>query len=165
MTFKKYIIILFALTFIVHGVLIWTGVTQLGPESGGLKPFDLRAGGYTPADAQAYLDVLTERGKAIIHGRLAVIDTVFPVLMGLFFASLIWRVGPTWLAPVPLLYTAMDLWENHAVAKMIDANDASLAITASAITQWKFRVLLASVILLIVLYIFAVKKTKTHNVS
>lgn len=152
MSFRIYITILAAATFVAQGVLVGIGVTQLKPEVDGLMPFDVRIGGYGPEEAQVFLNALTERGEAVIHGPLAIADTLFPALMGLFLASLLWRFGRRWLIAFPILFTAFDFQENAVIAKMIRTSDAALATTASNLTQIKFSLAILSVILILFSY-------------
>ncbi len=152
MKFSTYIKTLAVATFVAQGVLIGIGITQLKPEVDGLPPFDVRLMGYGPSEAQVFLDALTERGEAVIHGPLAIVDTVFPALMGLFLASLLWRFGPRWLIAFPVLFTAFDFQENAVIAKMVRTGDATLANTASNLTQFKFSLVIVSVILILITY-------------
>lgn len=147
MSFRTYIRALALLTGAVYGALIWTGVTAVMPEAGGLLPFDLRATGYTEAEAAAFLAALSADGRAAYLGPVAMLDTLFPPLLGLLLASLIWRWGRPLLAPVPFLYVAVDLWENAVVGRMLASNDAALAGSASNLTQAKFALLAMSLAL------------------
>jgi hypothetical protein len=141
-----------AATAAAYAALIWTGVTQLLPEAGGQAPFDLRVMGYDVAEARAYLEALTDAGRRLWAGPVRWLDTVFPLLMGTLLAALIWRLGRPWLAPVPFVYTAADLWENARVREMIAAGPGGVTPAmvegASAVTQGKFALLAMSVALL-----------------
>lgn len=130
------------------GVYAWL---VLGPGmalqamAGGLPPFDLRLGGYDLAAARAYLAVLPPDGVALYLGPIAVLDTLFPMLMGLTF--LWWMRPPTTpfgavAACAALAYVALDLLENRAVADLLRAGamgvDALGVQAASTLTQAKF---------------------------
>ena len=91
MSFRTYIRALALLTGAVYAALIWTGATAVIPEAGGMWPFDLRATGYTPSEATAFLAALSADGRAAYLGPVAMLDTLFPPLLGLLLASLIWR--------------------------------------------------------------------------
>lgn len=148
MRFRTYILALTALTGGVYLALIWTGAARLMPEAGGQWPLDLRATGYDAAEAAVFLDALTETGKAVYLGPVVSLDTVFPPLLALLLASLIWRCGRPLLAPVPFLYAAVDLWENAVVGQMVATGDPALAASASNLTQAKYALLVMSLALL-----------------
>ena len=147
MSFRTYIRALALLTGAVYAALIWTGATAVIPEAGGMWPFDLRATGYTPSEATAFLAALSADGRAAYLGPVAMLDTLFPPLLGLLLASLIWRWGRPLLAPVPFLYVAVDLWENAVVGRILASNDATLAGSASNLTQAKYALLAMSLAL------------------
>lgn len=139
-------------TAAVLAALLWVGVVQAMQEAGGLRPFDLRPLGYDHAAAEAYLAALTESGRARLLGPVAALDTAFPVLLGALLAGLFWRLGRPWLAPLPFLYTAADLWENARVRAMIAAGPEGvtpqMAEGASAVTQGKYALLVMALALL-----------------
>lgn len=140
---------LFALaTALVYGALVYYGLFRLGVESGRLPMFDIRALGYGPTEAEAYLAVLTDEGRRLIAGPIRILDTLFPPMLGLLLALSIWANGRPFLAPVPLGYTAVDLWENATVGAMIHSGDTALATTASNLTQGKYALLLLSLAIL-----------------
>ena len=80
------------------------------------------------------------------------LDTAYPVLLGALLAGLLWRLGRPRLAPLPLLYTAADLWENARVRAMIAAGPEGvtpeMAAGASAVTQGKYALLVMALALL-----------------
>ena len=139
-------------TAAVHAALVWVGVVRAMREAGGLRPFDLRSLGYDHAAAEAYLAALTESGRALFLGPVAVLDTAYPVLLGALLAGLLWRLGRPWLAPLPFLYTAADLWENARVRAMIAAGPEGvtpeMVAGASAVTQGKYALLVMALALL-----------------
>jgi hypothetical protein len=140
-SFRTYIRVLAVLTGAVYLALLWTGAVALMPQAGGQWPFDLRATGYSPDEAAAFLAVLTDAGRVAYLGPVAMWDTVFPPLLALLLASLIWRWRRPLLAPVPFLYAAVDLWENAVIGRMVATGDTSLAASASNLTQAKYALL------------------------
>ncbi|MCB1390206.1 MAG: hypothetical protein KDK12_13855 [Rhodobacteraceae bacterium] len=132
---------------------IWLG-RQLGAESGGLMPFDLRITGYDLHAVRDYLRALTPAGYALYQGPIRVADTVFPALMGLTF---LW-----WMRPLrggfgmvsalsAMAYTAIDWGENLFIQRLLQAGpdyvDASDASGANAFTLAKFAVYVLAAVL------------------
>ena len=84
---------------------------------------------------------MSEQGRAVYLGPIAWLDTLFPPLLGLLLASVIWRLGRRWLAMIPFLYTATDLWENAVLHGITRSGEVDLADHASALTQGKYALL------------------------
>lgn len=147
MSFRACILALAALTGAVYLALVWTGAVAVMARAGGQWPFDLRASGYTPAEAAAFLAALSDAGRAAYLGPVATLDTVFPPLLALLLGALIWRLGRPLLAPVPFAYAAVDLWENAVIGRMLASGDAALAVSASNLTQAKFALLVLALVL------------------
>lgn len=141
MTYGRYIRLLGALTALSYGLLLGIGAIWLAPASGGQLPPDTWITGYDQARLSDWLSALTPAGRALYLGPLGWLDTVFPPLLGLLIASIIWRLGRVWLALVPFLYTATDLWENAVLRGIVLSGDASLADHAAALTQGKYALL------------------------
>lgn len=142
---KRLIVMVAAATLASYVLLAWVGLVQLNAQAGGLIAFDARITGYNQADATAYLAELTDEGRAIILGPLRILDTIFPVLLGLLLALIIWVNGRPYLAILPFGYTAVDLWENATVGRMIAENAPEMADRASNLTQGKYALLLLAV--------------------
>ncbi|SHI81545.1 hypothetical protein [Wenxinia saemankumensis] len=129
-------------------VLVWVTVTGLMPDAGGLRPFDLRPLGYDLATATAYLQALSEEGRATFRTTLATWDTAFPVALTAFLALLCLRRGGRlgWLgALVALVYGGVDLAENAAVLRLVEGPvppDPLTVTGASVLTMAKFAALL-----------------------
>jgi hypothetical protein len=130
-------------------VLILLLAPRLAAETGGLIPFDLRAFGYSHAEAQAYLTAITPAGQALYLGPIRLNDTVFPILLTLTLCLPL-RRWP-WGYSVPALgYGMADLAENWAVARLIQTGpqvDGGSVALASALTMLKFGLLAVAVIL------------------
>ena len=157
-------IALVAIMAVDHAILVIWGGTALGAQSAGLPPFDLRATGYSLAEAQAYLQALTPAGTALYLGAIRLLDTIFPVTCTLVLAIGIWhrgrglapwlRGGLTLLAPI---YGALDLAENAAVAGLLragpEAVTAEAVARASFLTQGKFVLFGLAILALVVLLV------------
>ena len=134
-----------------YALLILYLAPQLSAQSSGL-PFDLRALGYTLAEAKAYLAALTPQGTSLYLGPIRLNDTVFPILFTATLCLPLRRLGDWWFLPA-LAYGLFDLAENLAVARLLrtgpDVEAAAVAL-ASGLTQAKFAA--AAVAVLVALY-------------
>lgn len=145
---SRFIILLTLATAAVYAALLFQGVVRMTPEAGGLPPFDVRIGGYGEDEARAYLAALSDEGKRLLLGPVRTLDTIFPPMLGLLLALLIFVNGRVWLALVPFGYTAADLWENATVGAMVVANDPAMGPAASNLTQGKYALLILSLAIL-----------------
>ena len=121
-------------------VLISLLAPRLAAETAGLMPFDLRAFGYSVADAQAYLTAMTPTGRVLYLGPIRLNDTIFPILMTLTLCLPLRRWHWAWSLPA-LAYGVLDLAENWAVARLIRTGpqvDGGSVALASALTMAKF---------------------------
>lgn len=132
-------------------VLILILSPRLAAETAGLMPFDLRATGYSLAEAQAYLTAMTPAGRALYLGPIRLNDTVVPILLTLTLCLPLRRWHWGWSVPA-LAYGLLDLAENRAVARLIQTGpqvDGGSVALASALTMAKF--VLAAVALVLAL--------------
>ncbi len=148
MSFRRYIRLLMVATALSYALLLAVGALWLVPASGGQLPPDAWITGYDAPQVAAWLVAMGEAGRKVYLGPVAVLDTLFPPLLGLLLASVIWRLGRGWLAVVPFLYTATDLWENSVLRGMVRSGDAALAEHASSLTQGKYALLALALALL-----------------
>lgn len=136
------------LTAAVYGWLVLGHGLDLQRLAGGLLPFDLRVGGYDLDAALRYLVALPPEGVALYLGPIALLDTVFPVLLGL---TLLWWMRPL-ATPFGLVcalaalgYVALDLLENRATGALVAGGAFGLTPdavrAASLLTQGKFMAL------------------------
>jgi len=147
------------ITALVYGWLVLVHGLQLEALAGGLKPFDLSPLGYDLAAARTYLSALPPEGVALYLGPIRMLDTIFPVLMGL---TLLW-----WMRPLAGLvgiigavaavaYVALDLAENAAVAVMLRAGPEGVVAgdvtLASTLTQAKFAAFVLAAALTVVAF-------------
>lgn len=135
-----------------YALLIFYLAPQLSAQSGGGIPFDLRALGYSLADAKAYLAALTPEGTALYLGPIRLNDTVIPILFTATLCLPLRRLGELWFLPA-LAYGLFDLAENVAVARLLRAGvdvEAGAVALASGFTQAKFAA--AGLAILVALY-------------
>jgi hypothetical protein len=137
-----------ALTGVVYALMLGIGLLWLVPASGGILPPDTWIAGYDAGQMTAWMMALEEQGLALYMGPLHWLDTLFPPLLGLLIASAIWRLGRGWLAMVPFLYSATDLWENAVLRGILRSGDVGLSDHAAALTQGKYALLSLSLVLL-----------------
>lgn len=148
MNYGRYIRLLGAVTGLIYAMMLVIGAVWLVPASGGTLPPDTWITGYDAARMTGWITALEERALTLYMGPLHWLDTLFPPLLGLLIASVIWRLGRGWLAMVPFLYTATDLWENAVLRGILRSGDVSLSDHAAALTQGKFALLGLSLALL-----------------
>jgi hypothetical protein len=139
------------LGFLVAITILWflgmtyASATWLGPE-GAFPPLDARPFGYHPAQVEAWLAGLTERGRLLLLGPYRWADTVLALLLGATLALAAFAVGRRWLAALALAYVVLDLAENAAIAAILRAGDLgadpALVGRASGLTVGKWAVLL-----------------------
>ena len=148
MRYGQYIRILSALTGAVYVLMLVIGALWMVPTSGGYLPPDTWITGYDAARMAIWIMALEEQAKTLYLGPLHWLDTLFPPLLGLLIASVIWRLGRGWLAMVPFLYSATDIWENAVLRRILRSGDVGLSDHAAALTQGKFALLSLSLVLL-----------------
>ena len=131
------------------GWIAWTGLL---PASGGLLPVDLRPLGYDLAAATAYLEALSDLGRALIAGPWRSWSTVFALSFALFLLLVSLRGGgrpAIFGAAFALGYSAADLLETAAVLRMVAGPvppDPLTVSGASVLTQVKFGLMALAVL-------------------
>lgn len=150
---------LFSLTLLFYLAIVLWALPKVSHAAGGLTPFDLRLLGYSAAEAQAFLDTLTDDGRRFYLGTQRRLDTVFPALLCLTLSwatlwayrncSLAWR--GLLICPAIAL-AAFDYFENAQVAALLTAPsvDVEMIFAASAATIGKS---LATTVAMVVLLI------------
>ena len=120
--------LLLAVTLVVYLLIVLWSLPIIQAEADGLVPFDLRAGGYTVADAQTFLRALTPEGLAQYEGPQRWLDWVFPLLLVGVLAWTVWHLTqetPEWVRLVLWLLigvgASFDYLENLHVAQMLAA--------------------------------------------
>ena len=152
----------------LFGVLVVMSLFWLRPE--GLGNFDGRLLGYDVDAARAYLSALSDQGRALYLGPFRWVDTVFPILVACAIGGTIWRTALGFpvaqriaMLGVVVAYLVVDLSENAFVAQMLRSVgpvSAELADRASDMTQMKWALFAASLVLLDVLR----RRNKTGSV-
>lgn len=135
---------LFSLTLAIYAAMLGWSLPTVANAAGGLVPFDMRPGGYSFADAHAFLAALSPEGAGFYVNVQQKLDIAYPVLLALtlFFAiaTLLPRRIGTWrwvVATIALPVGVFDYLENHAVAQMIEVGATGLTtdLVATA-SQW-----------------------------
>lgn len=118
----------------------WT-LPEIADQAGGLRPFDLRPFGYSPEEAQSFLDALSAEGRAyyaLIQHRL---DLVFPPLLALWLclsARKLFAVRVAFaICVVAVVGMAADLGENHFVGELLKGFDTETVRLVSRLTVVK----------------------------
>jgi membrane protease YdiL (CAAX protease family) len=135
---------LFSLTLAIYATMLGWSLPIVASAAGGLVPFDMRPGGYSFADAQAFLNVLSPEGAAFYVDVQQKLDIAYPGLLALTLlfaiAALLPRRIGAWrwaAAMIALPVGVFDYLENHAVAQMIGAGATGLTPEVVAIaSQW-----------------------------
>ncbi|MDF0602830.1 hypothetical protein P1J78_18980 [Psychromarinibacter sp. C21-152] len=136
----------FAVTLAVYLAMVFWTMPRITEAAGGLRPFDMRPGGYGPEAARAFLSALGEDGRAVYLGPQAWLDLAYPVLMAATMILAFRLVLPRragWaqaLLVLPVIAAGLDLWENALVRGLLTApgmpDDAAIG-AASRVTVAK----------------------------
>ena len=117
----------------VYALMLTWSLPTVSSAAGGLTPFDMRPGGYSLADANAFLTALSAAGADFYRTVQQRLDIVYPALIALTLGLSIAKLLPRgmgywqWLAALVAVPIAVcDYLENHWVAVMIDAGPALL---------------------------------------
>ena len=130
-------------------------------DAGGLPIPELHPAGYDLEDMRRFLSALTDAGRAAYLGPERLADTLFPIglagALGSGICLVFRRRNPglaAALALLPLAYLVVDMMENAALARLLRGGAQALTpeavARASALTVWKYRLIGASVIALLV---------------
>ncbi|MFN6977604.1 MAG: hypothetical protein ACK4OP_05750 [Gemmobacter sp.] len=119
----------------------------------GLQPFDLRIGGYSRADAAAYLLRIGPEGRAWYLDRVIPADLVFAGLFAAALGAVALRLGGgVAVAVLAALPGLCDLAETLTIARMLAqepaALDPGLVARASVLTQAKWAALVLAALVL-----------------
>ncbi len=160
--------ILTAATLGLYLVMVGWSLPLISEAAGGLRPFDMRPGGYSHEEAIAFLSALTPEGRQFYLTTQHRLDMIYPPLLGLMLGFSLWHLLRSVAAPIrqimiviSLGVTVTDLWENAKVAAMLRLNPAEVApetiAAASNITAAKSA--LTSVAMIILLSALLVRAT------
>ncbi len=116
-------VLLASLTGAVYLAMTLVTLPHLRDAAGGLAPFDLRPGGYSAAQARAFLDALDAPARQYYLSVQQRLDLVFPALEAVTLIVAFRTLAKGWLAVVLSILAALgavfDYLENHAVAALL----------------------------------------------
>ena len=123
----------FVLMIGIYMTMLVLTLPAISEQAGNLPAFDMRPGGYSFEEAQAFLAALSPKGKAIYLGLQSQLDLIYPFLLAVFTgSSILLLVPPRWggwgkaLALLAIPGAAFDYLENSAVALMLNAGPDAL---------------------------------------
>lgn len=152
-----------AASLAIYAVMVLWSLPFIQQEAGGLRPFDLRPGGYSMAEASEFLTRISEEGRTFYLTVQHRLDLFYPALLAITLASGLWlmapaswRIGRWLLALLPLPGMIFDYLENYLVAGLLRQSPASLdgelVAAASFVTLLKsIATTVAMVVLLLLL--------------
>ena len=125
--------LVFAATLAVYGTMLAWSLPTVATAAGGLTPFDMRPGGYTFTEAEAFLTAISAEGAAFYRGVQLRLDIFYPPLLAVTVGWATWWLLPTswgWfraLATLPAVGSMVFDWlENWAIDAMLQAGPAGL---------------------------------------
>lgn len=131
----------FAAATVVYLIMVLWSLPAISQAAGGLVPFDMRPGGYSHAEARAFLAQLSDEGRLLYQGTQHWLDSAYPALLGLtlalgmmvIYGGIFGKIG----AALAVLVAVTDYLENAAVAVLLkaDLGDVSEAMVAAA-SRW-----------------------------
>jgi len=154
--------VVFAAALVVYGaMLLWT-LPAIQDAADGLAAFDMRPGGYTHAEALAFLSALSDEGRAMYLGPQRMLDTVYPALMSAVLVLATWRMTTErpWVLRllvlvVPISAGWQDYVENARVSVLLTQPVATVTeaqvAAASTATVWKSGLTTLALALVLVL--------------
>lgn len=120
-------------------------------EAGGLTPFDSKPGNDREY-MQAFLDALSDKGRALYADTYLKSDNVYPLVYTSFFVLLLTKLSgkADFKLLVPLLTLCFDYGENYGTKKMLETMTVSegMARFASTCTNCKMLTLTGTAALL-----------------
>lgn len=175
MTGNRLFWLLVVLTLGVYMTMLVWSIPAISAAAGGLPIFDMRPGGYSFAEARAFLAALTPEGAAFYTNVQHRLDMAYPVLLALTLFWSIIRLAPgrwgsvRWLlAATALPGMVFDYRENAAVAGLLEAGAGGITpeMVASASLQSQLKAgltTLAMVILLILLAMWVFRRWRNRR--
>ncbi len=116
---------LLAATLTLYLVIVLWSLAIIQKDAGGLVPFDMRPMGYSEKEAWAFLAALGPKGLAQYLGPQKLLDLIYPALMGVTLALILWQLLPRRWAlgfiAVVVIGAVCDYVENAAVAGLLAA--------------------------------------------
>lgn len=167
---------LVALTLALYGVMVAWSLPVIAAAAGGLMPFDMRPGGYSFAEAKAFLAALSADGRAFYLGVQHRLDTAYPAMLAVVLAlggfGLAGVGARRWLARLialaAMIGAAADYLENRAVAAMLNAGPDGLAPDMVAFaSRWTLlksgATTVAMVLLLVLLLLWFLRRGRKRG--
>lgn len=156
MSFSRFYKAILAITALNFAMMAFYTTPILLSAADGQLPFDLRATGYSAADAVSYVAALSDSGKQLYLTTQTMLDTIFPALLALSLMLTLYRLAPQWpaLFLTPVAGALFDYYENAAVREILLSAppDAALVEMASLLTSLKFGSVVLSSIAILVLW-------------
>lgn len=161
-----------AASLAIYAVMVVWSLPFIQQEAGGLRPFDLRPGGYTLPETGEFLMKLSPQGREFYLNVQHRLDLFYPVLLALTLATGLWLMAPAswkgarWLLVIlPLPGMVSDYLENYLVAALLKADPASLdeevvAVASFATLLKSIATTLAMTALIVLLVLWAVRKRR-----
>ena len=154
-------------------MILWSLPFVSETANGGL-PFDMRPGGYSFDDALVFLSTIDDTGRDFYLGTQQLLDLFYPTLFAITVSVPLVRFVPQYwgqiLATIAIAAGVFDYLENRAVAVLLTAKPDSVteAMVATA-SNWtlakSISTTIASVALLIVLFIKGIEWMKTRKIK
>ncbi len=144
----------------LYGAEALITLPRLSAMAGGQAMFDLRLGGYDPAQARSLLAALGEAGRAFYAGPQQTLDRLLPAALALAVGLVLWRIAPGRVAVAGSLLAVAaagaDWLENARIGALLAAGPegitpamvaaASLATRAKALS-WGLALGLLAIVL------------------
>ena len=125
--------IVFAVTLAVYGTMLAWSLPTVAASAEGLTPFDMRPGGYSFAEAEAFLTALSAEGVSFYRDVQLRLDIAYPPLLAVTVGWAIWWLLPAhwglWraLAVLPAVAGMVFDWmENSAIHGLLQAGTTRL---------------------------------------
>lgn len=169
----RIVVLAFAAAQAVYVAMLTLTLPTLETLAGGLKPFDMRPGGYDFMSARQLLEALGEDGRAFYLYRQIPLDLIYPGLFALaYYLTWRWLASRTWpdwaalktLAWLPVYAGLADYVENGFIARMIFAYPSvteTMVATASTATILKSVLTTMTMIALVAMVLRLVTKRLT----
>lgn len=123
-------------------MLFWSGPLIMA-DAQGMALFDARLGGYSTAEAKAFLAALSVDGRDFYLNVQHRLDSAFPALLAVVLVMGYAQVFQGWVrwvaSTLPLVAAGFDYLENAAVAVMLRAGDGVTEAMVMVASQWTER--------------------------
>ena len=158
--------LIFAAALAVYGTMIFWSLPFIANEAGGPIPFDMRPGGYSLAEAQAFLTALSDQGRLFYLTTQHRLDLIYPALLAFVLTGAGRGLTQNGYRPIAFvigfaafLGAGADYTENMRVAAMLraapEALDAALVESASFATLIKSATTTVAMVLVLGLVVLA----------